>query len=242
MARFTIRFPEDLAEWIDEQADAPDTSKAKVVRDAVRAAKERDSGDEGDTLPDDLAGRLDTIERRLNALEEHAVTGGDDRTGSVTTGDRTGTDPVTSGDAAAPAGGDNRTDPVTSGDDAESEAVTSGDSSDADEGGPAARAVETDVEAAARELVERVAENWNDDPERLAARKDAATVALVTAATGDETIGKSDDVVDELYDAHPVPGQSRETYWRENIRPVLSEVGTNPQGTHGYRVEKSNLF
>lgn len=93
--------------------------------------------------------------------------------------------------------------------------------------------IDDDVQRA----VDDVAESWDDDPDRLEHRRQAAaTVLQHAAATGDE-IGKSHPIVDAVQGLYPVEGQNPETYWRKNIRPVLQAVGEYSRGTHAYTVE-----
>lgn len=83
--------------------------------------------------------------------------------------------------------------------------------------------------------VARVAESWSDDPDRLEARKAAATVVL-TAALEADAIGRA-EAVEGYFHEYPVPGQSERTWWRKNVRPVLSEYGEYSQGQQGYVVD-----
>lgn len=97
--------------------------------------------------------------------------------------------------------------------------------------------MEANVDEAVRAAVERVAEGWDDTPERLETRKNAAAVVLQHALDTGDAIGKSSDVVDDVRAAFPVEGQKPETYWRKNIRPVLQEHGDYSRGNHGYIVD-----
>jgi hypothetical protein len=94
----------------------------------------------------------------------------------------------------------------------------------------------TGAREAVVDAVERAADGWGDTPERLAAQKAAAAAVLEHAVATGEAVGKSSSVVDELREQYPVTGQSEETWWRKNIRPVLKAVGDYSPGEHGYRV------
>jgi len=93
--------------------------------------------------------------------------------------------------------------------------------------------VRDDVEA----FVERVSDSWEDTEQRLASRRAAAEVVLQHALDTGDAVGKSSDVVEDVRARFPVEGQNAETYWRKNIRPVLSEAGEYSQAQHGYVVE-----
>jgi hypothetical protein len=84
--------------------------------------------------------------------------------------------------------------------------------------------------------VEAVADGWGDAPDRLEARKAAAT-AVLTAALEGGPIGQS-EAVERFYEEYPVPGQNEDTWWRKQARPVLKEYGTYSQGQHGYVVDE----
>jgi hypothetical protein len=76
---FTV--DDELAAWIEAEADERDVSKAKVIRNSVETARitglvqsdERDVLDGGDLLD-----RIERLEGRVAALEENTVTEGDD--------------------------------------------------------------------------------------------------------------------------------------------------------------------
>jgi hypothetical protein len=84
-------------------------------------------------------------------------------------------------------------------------------------------------------IVEDVAEGWDDD-DRLQNRKQAAAEVLQHAVETGEPVGKSSEIVEEVREKYPVVGQNEETYWRKNIRDVLSEVGNYSRGSHKYTV------
>jgi len=96
---------------------------------------------------------------------------------------------------------------------------------------------EPDVDQRVAAVVDAVAASWADD-DRLEARKEAARRVLAHAAETDEAVGKSSEIVDEVFEAVPVAGQDRETWWRKNVRPVLKEAGTYSAGRHGYVVKE----
>jgi hypothetical protein len=84
------------------------------------------------------------------------------------------------------------------------------------------------------EVVDDVSASWDDTPERLKARRDAARAALRLAVSRG-ALTKSEAVEDVLPN-HEVDGQSNETWWRKNVRPVLQEVGEHAPG-RGYVVD-----
>jgi len=85
-------------------------------------------------------------------------------------------------------------------------------------------------------VVERVSSEWSDDAGRLAARRDAAEAAL-DLIRDRGTLSKS-TALDELHDSHAVDGQSPETWWRQNVRPVLREVATYSPGEAAYLLDE----
>jgi hypothetical protein len=84
--------------------------------------------------------------------------------------------------------------------------------------------------------VEAVADTWADAPDRLEARKAAAT-AVLTAALEGGAIGRS-EAVDRFYDEYPVDGQNERTWYRKQVRHVLQECGTYSQGQQGYVIDE----
>lgn len=95
-----------------------------------------------------------------------------------------------------------------------------------------------DSDESVDEIVARVSENWGDTGERLEQRRAAARVVLQYAVDTGEAVGRS-DATDRFFSDYRVNGQDDETWWRKNIRPVLSEVGEYNKGLHGYQVELS---
>lgn len=88
-----------------------------------------------------------------------------------------------------------------------------------------------------RAAVERVSASWTDSDDRLSKRREAAAIVLQHALDSGRPVGKSSEIVDAVQTTHLVSGQNPETYWRKNIRPVLSEFGEYNQGAHGYVVD-----
>lgn len=74
MQRFSVSLDDDLADWVEAQADTRGVSKAKVIRDAVAVAQETGlTPDEisGDDHSQSVTARLQAIEARLTALERY---------------------------------------------------------------------------------------------------------------------------------------------------------------------------
>ena len=81
MQRFSISVDDDLAEWIEAEADERGVSMAKVIRDSVETARITGlvQADEHDVLDGgDLLDRLERLEGRVAALEENTDGGHDD--------------------------------------------------------------------------------------------------------------------------------------------------------------------
>lgn len=74
---------------------------------------------------------------------------------------------------------------------------------------------------AIEQAIEQAAEQWDDTPERIEQRKQAARAAL--AAIREQPMSKS-DVLEEVQQRYPVDGQSKRTWWRRN----LSECDPSP--------------
>lgn len=102
-------------------------------------------------------------------------------------------------------------------------------------GSPADHSVEQLVER----VVDDVAAAWDDD-DRLADRRAAAVAVLTHAVESGEYVGKS-DAVDRFRDDHPIAGQNAATWWKQNCRAVLTEVGEYSKGPNGYRVDEAAL-
>lgn len=93
----------------------------------------------------------------------------------------------------------------------------------------------TETDGRIEQIVATVSESWDDAPEKLEARREAARAALRLAeARGTLSRGEA---VDELLPEFAVVGQSDETWWRKNIRPALQAAGEHVTG-RGYSVER----
>lgn len=84
------------------------------------------------------------------------------------------------------------------------------------------------------DVVDRVAEEWDDTPERLEARKAAARGVLEYAHEQGGVSKK--EAKEQLYSEYPVEGQNARTWYRRNIRPVLNEVAEYNQSTRQYEL------
>lgn len=76
MQRFSISVDDELAAWIESQADERGVSKAKVIRDAIETAQITGLVhlDTSDVVEDeDLLDRIESLEARVAALEEESV-------------------------------------------------------------------------------------------------------------------------------------------------------------------------
>ena len=89
------------------------------------------------------------------------------------------------------------------------------------------------------DAVDMVSSEWDSD-ERLDARKDVARNVLAHAVDTGDYVGKQ-TALDMFYDEYPVDGQDETTWWRENARKALSEVGDYSQEHDGYRVTVEDL-
>lgn len=72
MQRFSISVDDDLAVWIESQADERGVSKAKIIRDAVETAKSTglvNTGEDDIAEYESLVERIDDLEARLTDLE-----------------------------------------------------------------------------------------------------------------------------------------------------------------------------
>jgi predicted ArsR family transcriptional regulator len=83
-------------------------------------------------------------------------------------------------------------------------------------------------------VVDAVAEAWDDTDDRLAARKDAAR-AVLAYAREHGTVSKQ-EAEEEVYPAHPVEGQTPDTWYRQNVRPVLNEAAEYDPSARAYRL------
>ena len=72
MQRFSVSVDDELAAWIESEADERGVSKAKVIRDSVETAKVTGRVRGEDVEPTDaetLLDRIETLETRVEALE-----------------------------------------------------------------------------------------------------------------------------------------------------------------------------
>jgi hypothetical protein len=97
-----------------------------------------------------------------------------------------------------------------------------------------------EVTASVDHAVQEVAASWDID-DRFSNRKAAARMVLRHAVDTGEAIGKSSEIVKEARETYPVEDQSDETYWRQNIRVVLSEFGTYSKAKQGYTINLKDL-
>ena len=72
------------------------------------------------------------------------------------------------------------------------------------------------------DVVERVAEGWEDPDDRLAARKAAARAVLDYAA--EQGAVSKQDAVENVRPEYPVEDQDARTWYRKTARPALSEA------------------
>lgn len=73
MQRFSVSVDEDLAAWIESQAEQRGVSKAKVIRDSIETARATGLVDFGDSAPSEageILDRLENLEARVSALEQ----------------------------------------------------------------------------------------------------------------------------------------------------------------------------
>jgi hypothetical protein len=84
-------------------------------------------------------------------------------------------------------------------------------------------------------VIDQVTSSWDDTGKRLEQRRRAAEAA-VDLARRDGQLGKA-TAVEELLPEYSVDGQNEETWWRRNVRPVLSEVGTYSPAEAAYILE-----
>jgi predicted transcriptional regulator len=207
MTRITVSLSDDLSEWVENKASSRNASKAQIIRDAVGLAKESDASKENISVvqSDEVTERLDELEARVAELESRASQ-----------------QPTT--DAAE-----------SSSERIEQEPASPSQSA-SDDLSPASNALDVDVDVSddVESSVEMVSEGWDDAPNRLRARKNAAAMVLQHALDSSDAVGKSSEIVAKARERHPVEGQNPETFYRKNIRPVLKKHGTYSQGRHGY--------
>jgi hypothetical protein len=90
------------------------------------------------------------------------------------------------------------------------------------------------------DIVQEVSTSWDDD-DRLEDRRDAARGALRHMIDRGQ-LGRREAVqVLGLYEEYPVANQDDRTWWRQNIRPVLSEIGTYSKGRQAYVLDEDAI-
>ena len=92
----------------------------------------------------------------------------------------------------------------------------------------------TDREGSRADVVESVAEAWEDTPDRLDARK-AAARAVLEYAREHGSVSKK-EAKEQVEPNHPVEGQNARTWYRNNIRPVLNEAAEYDDSERAYRL------
>jgi hypothetical protein len=80
-------------------------------------------------------------------------------------------------------------------------------------------------------ILESVVASWDRDG-RHEDRRAAADAALSLLLSRGQ-LSKS-EALDELLPEYSVDGQSDETWWRKNVRPVLQEAATYSKGVNAY--------
>jgi len=89
-------------------------------------------------------------------------------------------------------------------------------------------------EDALADVVDSVASGWDDNPDRIEARKDAARAVLEYAREHGSVSKK--EAKEQVEPNHPVEGQNPRTWYRKNIRPVLNEAAEYDQSKRGYEL------
>jgi hypothetical protein len=209
MARVLATVNDEQKAWVESQSDSLGVPEAEIIRRLIDAGRADESLIESQSNHDsqtDSANESDLI-HRLDELEE--------RMAALEAGRDAPPDP----DAAH--NGTDGFDP--GGTESPSPASSSALSSTADEDGDVRDRVETFAER----------EGWDDDG-RLADRVDAA-VAAVRFAREHGSISKG-EAIDKIEPEYSVRGQSPKTWYRNNIRPVLGELGEYDSAAQGYRV------
>jgi hypothetical protein len=84
-------------------------------------------------------------------------------------------------------------------------------------------------------ILESVVASWDRDG-RHEDRRAAADAALSLLLSRGQ-LSKS-EALDELLPEHAVEGQSPETWWRKNVRPVLQEAATYSKGVNAYVLDE----
>ena len=86
-------------------------------------------------------------------------------------------------------------------------------------------------------VVDRVADDWEDNPDRLADRK-AAARAVLEYARDHGSVSKQ-EAKDEVEPEYSVDGQSPRTWYRKNIRPVLKEAAQYDQSKRAHTLDNA---
>lgn len=210
MTRFSVSLSDELSEWVEDRASSRHVSKAQVIREAVELAKESDAA----TGSEISVVQSDEVLDRLDELEARVAELESRGSPSVVTEAVESSRETTERDSSSPTQLDSNPSSSTS------------------------STLDVDISDDIASAVERVASGWEDDPDRLRARKNAAAIVLQHALDSGEAVGKSSEIVGRVRDEQPVEGQNAETYYRKNIRPILKEYGTYSQGKHGYVVSE----
>ena len=84
------------------------------------------------------------------------------------------------------------------------------------------------------DAVDRVAAEWEDTDDRLAARK-AAARAVLDYAREHGSVSKQ-EAKEEVYPEYPVADQNPRTWYRKNIRPVLNDAAEYDASARAYRL------
>jgi hypothetical protein len=92
--------------------------------------------------------------------------------------------------------------------------------------------VSGDEHDALSDVVEEVADGWEDNPDRIADRKRAA-LAVLEYAQEHGSVSKR-EAKEEVEPNHPVDNQQPDTWYRKNIRPVLNEAAQYDQSARAY--------
>lgn len=96
--------------------------------------------------------------------------------------------------------------------------------------------LDADPDARVRDAVADVSDGWQDTDSRLEDRREAARAVLAHVVETGDAVGKS-DATERFLPEYAVGGQNAETWWRQNVRPVLQAVGEYENGRHGYTVD-----
>jgi hypothetical protein len=90
------------------------------------------------------------------------------------------------------------------------------------------------------ETVDQVAESesWSDSDPRLKARKRAALAVLQYAR--DHGGVSQQEAKEKIYPEYPVENQSKRTWYRKNIRPVLKQAAEYDEGAKRHRLTDSD--